>query len=127
MVENIDVTSFDKKKFDELIQVGFREKELLNITLCKARSKPSEELEIELRNVPAMKDGEISLAMVFRNKTRCINDKNSVIKSYDIIEKVTDIFWNFGWQYQLSVIPHFAVKSLHFKVSFCNNKSCLIL
>lgn len=96
MVENIDVTSFDKKKFDELIQVGFREKELLNITLCKARSKPSEELEIELRNVPAMKDGEISLAMVFRNKTRCINDKNSVIKSYDIIEKVTDIFWNFG-------------------------------
>ena len=96
MVENIDVSSYDKKKFDELIQVGFREKELLNITLCKARSKPSEELEVELRNVPAMKDGEISLAMVFRNKTRCISDENSVIKCYDIIEKVTDKFWNFS-------------------------------
>lgn len=96
MVENIDVSSYDQKKFDELIQIGFREKELLNITLCKARSKPSEELEVELRNVPAMKDGEISLAMIFRNKTRCINDENSVIKCYDIIEKVTDKFWNFS-------------------------------
>ena len=55
MVEDIDVSSYDKKKFDELIQVGFRKKKLLNITLCKARSKPSEVLEIELRNVPAMK------------------------------------------------------------------------
>ena len=95
-VENIDVSSYDIKKFDELIQVGFREKELLNIILCKAQSKPSQELEVELRNVPAMKDGEISLAMFFRNKTRCINDENSVSKCYDIIEKVTDKFRKFS-------------------------------
>ena len=37
MVENIDVPSYDKKKFDDLIQVGFQEKELLNMTLSKAQ------------------------------------------------------------------------------------------
>ena len=95
MVENIDVSSYDQKKFDDLIKVGFQEKELLNMTLSKAQSKPSEELEVELRNVPAMKEGEISLAMVFRNKTNCMNEENSVIKCYDIIEKVIDIFWNY--------------------------------
>lgn len=96
MVENVDVSSYDKKKFDDLIQVGFQEKELLSMTMSKARSKPSEELEVELRNVPAMKEGEISLAMVFRNKTNCMNEENSVIKCYDIIEKVIDIFWNYS-------------------------------
>ena len=96
MVENVDVSSYDKKKFDDLIQVGFQEKELLNMTLSKAQSKPSEELEVELRNVPAMKEGEISLAMMFRNKTNCMNEENSVIKCYDIIEKVIDIFWNYS-------------------------------
>ena len=95
MVENIDVPSYDKKKFDDLIQVGFQEKELLNMTLSKAQSKPSEELEVELRNVPAMKEGEISLAVMFRNKTNCMNEENSVIKCYDIIEKVIDIVWNY--------------------------------
>ena len=48
MVENIDVPSYDQKKFDDLIKVGFQEKELLNMTLSKAQSKPSEELEVEL-------------------------------------------------------------------------------
>ena len=93
MVENIDVPSHDKKKFDDLIQVGFQEKELLNMTLSKAQWKPSEELEIELRNVPAMKGGEIFLGMVFRNKTNCMNEENSVIRCY-VIENVIDIFWN---------------------------------
>ena len=96
MVENIDVPSYDQKKFDYLIQVGFQEKKLLSMTLSKAQSKPSEELEVELRNVPAMKEGEIFLAMMFRNKTNCMNEENSVIKCYDIIEKVIDIFWNYS-------------------------------
>ena len=48
------------------------------MTLSKAQSKPSEELEVELRNVPAMKEGEISLAVMFRNKTNCMNEENSV-------------------------------------------------
>ena len=93
MVENIDVSSYDKKKFDYLIQVGFQEKKLLSMTLSKAQSKPSEELEVELQNVPAMKEGEISLAMMFRNKTNCMNEENSVIRCY-VIENVIDIFWN---------------------------------
>ena len=119
MVENIDVPSHDKKKFDDLIQVGFQEKELLNMTLSKAQWKPSEELEIELRNVPAMKGGEIFLAMVFRNKTNCMNEENSVIKCYDIIEKVIDIFWNYSWQYQLALRPHFTVKPAPLFNSYC--------
>ena len=89
------------------------------MTLSKAQSKPSEELEVELWNVPAMKEGEISLAMMFRNKTNCMNEENSVIKCYDIIEKVIDIFWNYSWQYQLALRPHFAVKPAPLFNSYC--------
>ena len=116
MVEDIDVSSYDKKKFDELIQVGFRKKKLLNITLCKARSKPSEVLEIELSNVPAMKEGEISLAMVFRNKPSCIIEENCVIKCYDVIEEITHAFCNCS----LACMMSFLLVTSKLEINFFN-------
>ena len=92
MVENVNVTSYDVEKLQNLIQNTFQNREQLTFTLSKA-SKPSAELEVELRNFSEMEELGLNLALVFRKKSTETGE-SAPIKDYDVIEKVRDHFEN---------------------------------
>ena len=92
MVEKINVTSFDAKKLDQLIQTRFQNKTLLNICFTKARAKPSAEFEVKFQNVSEIKEVDLSVGMVFRKRGNDQIEETPSIKDYDVIEKVIDSF-----------------------------------
>ena len=89
-VEDIDVSAYDISSFESVVD-RFREKERINVKLRKPRAKPSEELEIEVGNNWAIREGDISIVMVFRSKA-IVDNGNTDIKNFDIIEKVAAAF-----------------------------------
>ena len=92
MVEKINVTSFDAKKLDQLIQTRFQNKTLLHICFKKARAKPSEEFEVKFQNVSEIKEVDLSVGLVFRKRGNDQTEETPSIKDYDVIEKVIDSF-----------------------------------
>ena len=92
MVEKINVTSFDVKKLNHLIQTRFQNKTLLNICFTKARAKPSAEFEVKFQNVSEIKEVDLSVGMVFRKRGNNQIEETPSIKDYDVIEKVIDCF-----------------------------------
>ena len=92
MVENVNVTSYDVEKLQDLIQYTFQNREQLTFTLSKA-SKPSAELEVEFRNFSEIEELGLNLAMVFRKKSTQTGE-STTIKDYDVIEKVRDNYKN---------------------------------
>ena len=89
-VEDIDISAYDISSFESVVD-RFRKKERINVKLRKPRAKPSEELETEVGNNWAIREGDISIAMVFRSKG-IVDNGNTDIKNFDIIEKVTAAF-----------------------------------
>ena len=110
MVEKINVTSFDAKKLDQLIQTRFQNKTLLNICFTKARAKPSAEFEVKFQNVSEIKEVDLSVGMVFRKRGNNQIEGTPSIKDYDIIEKVIDCF---------KTIYVLCIKKCFIKNSYC--------
>ena len=91
MVENVNVTAYDGKNLKDLIQIVFRKKEELDITLAKARWKPT---QIDLggfRNVSEMKKAGLKLELVVTKAPSHGAVDNSQLKDCDVIEKVISI------------------------------------
>ena len=109
MVEKINVTSFDAKKLDQLIQTRFQNKTLLNICFTKARAKPSAEFEVKFQNVSEIKEVDLSVGMVFRKRGNDQIEETPSIKDYDVIEKVIDSFKTIHASFKEK---HFVIKLL---------------
>ena len=91
MVENVNVTASHGKELKDLIQIVFREKEELNITLAKARWKPIQ-IDIEgFRNVSEMKKAGLTLELVVKKAPSHGVVGSSKLKDCDVIEKVISI------------------------------------